>query len=137
MNQQRGRSTCETNFDLPSDIKTHLSNTLDNITRLPFRRMSNKVAILLVFFLYMTLLVFVISSDIRTTQRFSSPLVGFRHGKENRSTMDIVYSCLSTMAISSIYVMHFNVPSTKPASGSSEFLHFPTNKWLKVVSGLD
>lgn len=65
---------------------------------------------LLVVLLSIVLLLFVILSDVHAARHSPSPLVGFQHGEDTRSTMDIVFSCLSTMAICSISALHFNLP---------------------------
>lgn len=67
--------------------------------------------VLLSFFLSITLLVSVIKSGILSAQRSSSHLVGFQRSESTRSTMDIVYFCLSTMVISSMSAIHPNIPA--------------------------
>lgn len=43
----------------------------------------------------------------------SSTPVGFQHSDSQRSTMDIIYSCISTTIICTISVIHFNIAERK------------------------
>ena len=75
------------------------------------RKTGTVMGILLIFLLSTSLVVLVILSDVRASRKTPVPLAGFQHGKDTRSTMDIVYSCLSTMVISSISAVHLNILS--------------------------
>lgn len=68
--------------------------------------------LLYIVVLSVILVVVVSISKIRSEKSQSSPsTVGFQHSSR-RSTMDIVNSCISTMIICAISVMHFNIPKS-------------------------
>lgn len=79
--------------------------------RRALNRWSLRLQLSYIVVLSVILVVAVSVNKIRSIKSQSSSIpVGFQHDSSHRSTMDIIYSCISTMIICTISVMHFDVP---------------------------
>lgn len=75
----------------------------------------------------------VVITDLRSRHHSSSSLVGFQPSSKGRSTMDIVYACVTTMVICTISAVHIDLPfNTSHRLEFGEKL-FTIDFWLEMA----
>lgn len=84
-------------------------------------------AIAVVVILSIVLVVAVSIAELPTNVDASSSRVGFKSGDGTRTTMDIVFSCLSTMIICTISAIHFDLPGN--VSSYFRFFNLAGPRW--------
>lgn len=60
--------------------------------------------------LSIVLIISVVATELRTKVDASSARVGFQTSDRRRTSMDVIFSCLSTMLICTISAIHFDLP---------------------------
>lgn len=99
---------------------------------MPSRESIPLIAILGILLLSVSLLVFVVK-DLRRIRHLRIPNWGFQTDSGNRSTMDIIYLCLTTMIVCSITALHFDLPSEEHSVGPW-FMGTPRKNPLKALN---
>lgn len=127
----------QTNF--MSVSRSHIHRLFDQKNQWVVGAQISVVALLAV-----ALLLAVAIPNVRSTAHVASSRLGFQHGTKGRSTMDIIYSCISTMIICTISATHFDLPNisfrffnlwTMKSGPLKCHVLFKASVWLIVLLG--